>query len=184
MKARTTRIARGEDRPSPNDAKVWFTSTEPFAQVLRNSGVSRCSGPRYAFPLFPTPAHDFSRPSALDGSAYARGLVPCRTGRMGRLWNLGSQAPMPSPPHPDLSVASPFEKVSILRPSSRRFKSAAEHSNRAAHRGRLLLASQAEQVDEVLMKFEPDRVIGVAIRRGEIAMIAHRPSRNVSMGPR
>jgi hypothetical protein len=34
------------------------------------------------------------------------------------------------------------------------------------------------------MKFEPDRVIGVAIRRGEIAMIAHRPSRNVSMGPR
>ena len=34
MKARTLRIARGEERPGPNDPKVWFTSTESFAQVL------------------------------------------------------------------------------------------------------------------------------------------------------
>lgn len=34
MKARTMRIARGEEKPSPNDPKVWFTSTESFAQVL------------------------------------------------------------------------------------------------------------------------------------------------------
>ena len=34
MKARTMRIARGEERPSTDDAKVWFTSTESFAQVL------------------------------------------------------------------------------------------------------------------------------------------------------
>ena len=49
--------------------------------------------------------------------------------------------------------------------------SAAVRSKRAS-RSRLLLAGQAEQVDEVLMKFEPDGVIGVAVRRGEIAMIA------------
>jgi predicted transcriptional regulator len=34
MKARTIRIARGEEKPSPDDPKVWFTSTESFAQVL------------------------------------------------------------------------------------------------------------------------------------------------------
>ena len=44
--------------------------------------------------------------------------------------------------------------------------------SKRASRGRLLPARQAEQVDKVLMKFEPDGVIGVAVRRGEIAMIA------------
>ena len=34
MKERTMRIARGEERPGPEDPKVWFTSTESFAQVL------------------------------------------------------------------------------------------------------------------------------------------------------
>ncbi|WP_024279459.1 helix-turn-helix domain-containing protein [Xanthobacter sp. 126] len=34
MKARTLRIARGEEKPVPNDPKVWFTSTESFAKVL------------------------------------------------------------------------------------------------------------------------------------------------------
>jgi len=34
MKARTMRIARGEERQGPDDPKVWFTSTESFAQVL------------------------------------------------------------------------------------------------------------------------------------------------------
>jgi len=34
MKARTMRIARGEERQRPDDPKVWFTSTESFAQVL------------------------------------------------------------------------------------------------------------------------------------------------------
>lgn len=34
MKARTMRIAKGEEKPSPDDPKVWFTSTESFAQVL------------------------------------------------------------------------------------------------------------------------------------------------------
>jgi predicted transcriptional regulator len=34
MKARTKRIARGEQKPGPDDPKVWFTSTESFAQVL------------------------------------------------------------------------------------------------------------------------------------------------------
>jgi predicted transcriptional regulator len=34
MKARTLRIARGEHRPSVNEPKVWFTSTESFAKVL------------------------------------------------------------------------------------------------------------------------------------------------------
>ncbi|WKW52033.1 HVO_A0114 family putative DNA-binding protein [Rhodomicrobium lacus] len=34
MKARTMRIARGEERPAPDDPKVWFTSTESFAKVL------------------------------------------------------------------------------------------------------------------------------------------------------
>ncbi|WP_323008590.1 helix-turn-helix domain-containing protein [Paracoccus sp. (in: a-proteobacteria)] len=34
MKARTMRIARGEERPAADDPKVWFTSTESFAQIL------------------------------------------------------------------------------------------------------------------------------------------------------
>jgi predicted transcriptional regulator len=34
MKARTLRIARGEERPKTGDPKVWFTSTESFAKVL------------------------------------------------------------------------------------------------------------------------------------------------------
>lgn len=34
MKARTLRIARGEQAPSPGEPKVWFTSTESFAKVL------------------------------------------------------------------------------------------------------------------------------------------------------
>lgn len=34
MKARTMRIAKGEEKPSAGDPKVWFTSTESFAKVL------------------------------------------------------------------------------------------------------------------------------------------------------
>jgi len=34
MKARTMRIARGEEKPAVGDPKVWFTSTESFAQIL------------------------------------------------------------------------------------------------------------------------------------------------------
>jgi predicted transcriptional regulator len=34
MKARTMRIARGEEKSAPGDPKVWFTSTKSFAQVL------------------------------------------------------------------------------------------------------------------------------------------------------
>lgn len=34
MKARTMRIARGEQRPGPREPKVWFPSTESFAKVL------------------------------------------------------------------------------------------------------------------------------------------------------
>ena len=34
MKARTMRIAKGEEKPAADDPKVWFTSTESFAQIL------------------------------------------------------------------------------------------------------------------------------------------------------
>ena len=34
MKTRTMRIARGEEKPTAGDPKVWFTSTESFAKVL------------------------------------------------------------------------------------------------------------------------------------------------------
>ncbi|WLA47947.1 helix-turn-helix domain-containing protein [Bradyrhizobium elkanii] len=34
MKARTMRIARGEEKPAAGDPRVWFTSTESFARVL------------------------------------------------------------------------------------------------------------------------------------------------------
>jgi predicted transcriptional regulator len=34
MKARTMTVARGERRVSPDEPKVWFTSTESFAKVL------------------------------------------------------------------------------------------------------------------------------------------------------
>lgn len=34
IKARTMRVARGDEKPAPDDPKVWFTSTESFAQIL------------------------------------------------------------------------------------------------------------------------------------------------------
>jgi len=34
MKARTMRIAKGEEKPTASDPKMWFTSTESFAKVL------------------------------------------------------------------------------------------------------------------------------------------------------
>jgi predicted transcriptional regulator len=34
MKARTMAVARGEERVSADEPKVWFTSTESFAKVL------------------------------------------------------------------------------------------------------------------------------------------------------
>lgn len=34
MKARTMRVAKGEEKPASDDPKVWFTSTESFAQIL------------------------------------------------------------------------------------------------------------------------------------------------------
>ena len=34
MKARTMRIAKGEEKPAPGDPKAWFTSTESFAKIL------------------------------------------------------------------------------------------------------------------------------------------------------
>ena len=34
MKARTMRIAKGEEKPAPGDPKVWFPSTESFCKVL------------------------------------------------------------------------------------------------------------------------------------------------------
>lgn len=34
MKARTLRIARGEEKPSPGDPTAWFVSTESFSKVL------------------------------------------------------------------------------------------------------------------------------------------------------
>lgn len=34
MKQRTLAIASGALRPSPDDPKIWFTSTESFAKVL------------------------------------------------------------------------------------------------------------------------------------------------------
>lgn len=37
MKARTMRIARGEEKPAPGDPKVWFASMESFARLLSAS---------------------------------------------------------------------------------------------------------------------------------------------------
>lgn len=34
MKARTLRIARGEEKPSAGDPSAWFVSTESFAKIL------------------------------------------------------------------------------------------------------------------------------------------------------
>jgi predicted transcriptional regulator len=34
MKARTMRIAAGEQRVTPDEPKVWFVSTESFAKIL------------------------------------------------------------------------------------------------------------------------------------------------------
>ncbi|WP_199554050.1 HVO_A0114 family putative DNA-binding protein [Sandaracinobacteroides hominis] len=37
MKARTMRIARGEEKPAPGDPTVWFASTMSFAKFLSPS---------------------------------------------------------------------------------------------------------------------------------------------------
>jgi predicted transcriptional regulator len=43
MKARTLRIARGEERPSPDDPKVWFISTESFPRFCPRRTVKCCA---------------------------------------------------------------------------------------------------------------------------------------------
>lgn len=42
IKARTMRIARGDEKPAPDDPKVWFTSTESFAQILLQRKTASC----------------------------------------------------------------------------------------------------------------------------------------------
>lgn len=37
MKARTMRIAKGEEKPAPSDPAVWFATTESFARLLSAS---------------------------------------------------------------------------------------------------------------------------------------------------
>lgn len=38
MKARTMRIARGEERPNIDDPKLWFTSAEACAHMMAKTG--------------------------------------------------------------------------------------------------------------------------------------------------
>jgi predicted transcriptional regulator len=42
-KARTLRIARGEEQPSPDDPKVWFISTESFPRFCRHPTAKCCA---------------------------------------------------------------------------------------------------------------------------------------------
>ena len=43
MKARTMRIARGEEKPAAGDPKVWFTSTNPSRKSSPAATVSCCA---------------------------------------------------------------------------------------------------------------------------------------------
>ena len=43
MKARTMRIAKGEEKPAPGDPKVWFTSTESFSKCCPAEIASCCA---------------------------------------------------------------------------------------------------------------------------------------------
>jgi hypothetical protein len=70
----------------------------------------------------------------------------------------------PSTPRPHRPGGSPMRWAGA--------RVAATVRSKRASSGRLLLAGQAEQVDKVLMKLEPDGMVGVAVRRGEIALIA------------
>src|ERR1700741_64057 len=64
------------------------------------------------------------------------------------------------------------EKPTWQLPEHRRRGASVEARSERASRGRLLLARPAEQIDEVLMQLEPDGVIGVAVGRGDVAVIA------------
>ena len=59
MKARTMAVARGERRLSPDEPKVWFTSTESFAKVLsaRSSMQRDASSPATSLPTYQTPTN-------------------------------------------------------------------------------------------------------------------------------
>ena len=41
MKARTMRIARGEEKPAPGDPQIWFASMESFALNWSTSSFVR-----------------------------------------------------------------------------------------------------------------------------------------------
>ena len=90
MKARTMAIARGELRPSPDEPKVWFTSTESFAKVMSegNRALLRIIAERH-----PGSLDDLARESGRAKSNLSRtlkrmagfGLVNLERGERGRL---------------------------------------------------------------------------------------------------
>ena len=90
MKARTLRIARGEQRVSARDPKVWFTSTESFAKVLSDGNRELL---RIIAEQTPTSLDELARLSGRAKSNLSRtlktmegyGLVRLERGERGRV---------------------------------------------------------------------------------------------------
>jgi predicted transcriptional regulator len=90
MKARTMRFARGEQRIAPGAPKVWFTSTESFAEVLSagNRELLRMTAEKA-----PSSLDELSRISGRAKSNLSRtlksmegyGLVELHRGERGRI---------------------------------------------------------------------------------------------------
>lgn len=71
MKARTMRIARGEEKRAPSDPQVWFTSTTSFAKFL---SASNCEMLRIIHHQQPQSLEELSRTTGRAKSNLSRTL--------------------------------------------------------------------------------------------------------------
>lgn len=90
MKARTLRIARGEQRVAPGAPTVWFTSLESFAKVLAggNRQLLRASTVRSPGSLAELAEHSgraTSNPSRTLKTLAGYGIVRRERGERGRI---------------------------------------------------------------------------------------------------
>ncbi len=116
MKARTIAIARGMLKPSPNDPKVWFTSTESFAKVLSNRNRALLdliaqTEPKSLQDLVQLTGRAASNLSRTLRTMERYGFVRLHRGARGRV--------RPEVPYGAISLTLPFGQDVASRPTSR-----------------------------------------------------------------
>ncbi len=115
MKARTLAIARGSQKPAPDDPKVWFTSAEAFARVLsdRNRAllqiIAECA-PESLAELAELTGRQKSNLSRTLKTMARYGFVRLHRGPRGSV--------IPSVPYERISLVLPVSRTARNRPAA------------------------------------------------------------------